>query len=167
MLCLVGGERCGRSEYYDCKQIKAKMLVGHTEPVLEGNLYNWRVRNIRNITINIGCSCVYREPVLWNEFSQGHKAAGSRHRSRERDDNLDGNSLPQPSPNLQLDLKKQLFLSYFFYFFYSTINSFYIFSLVSIYSVDELISRGQAVYTPPLSIVTFVKFIYKTTQHIT
>ena len=71
MLCLSGGERCGGSEYYDCKQMKAKMLVGHTEPVLEGNLYDWRVRNIRNITVNIGCSCVYREPVLWNQFIPG------------------------------------------------------------------------------------------------
>ena len=71
ILCLGGGERCGGSDYYDCKQIKAKMLVGHTEPVLEGDLYDWRVRNIRNITINIGCSCVYREPVFWNQFSPG------------------------------------------------------------------------------------------------
>ena len=43
-------------------QMKAKMLVAHTEPILVDNAYyDWRVRSVRNITINIGCSCVYRQ----------------------------------------------------------------------------------------------------------
>ena len=51
--------------------MKSKILVAHTEPVLAGDHYDWRVRNVRNITINIGCSCVYREPVLLNQFFPG------------------------------------------------------------------------------------------------
>ena len=64
ILCHNPGERCGGSNYYNCKQMKAKMLVGHTDR-------EWRVRTLRNITINIGCSCVYREPVLLDQFSPG------------------------------------------------------------------------------------------------
>ena len=52
--------------------MKAKMLVAHTEPILVDNAYyDWRVRSVRNITINIGCSCVYREPVLLNNIING------------------------------------------------------------------------------------------------
>jgi len=57
--------------YYSCKQMKAKMLVAHTEPVLVDDSYDWRVRAVRNITVNIGCSCVYRAPVLLDEFFPG------------------------------------------------------------------------------------------------
>ena len=64
ILCYNPGGRCGGSNYYNCKQMKAKMLVGHTDK-------EWRVRTLRNITINIGCSCVYREPVLLNQFIPG------------------------------------------------------------------------------------------------
>ena len=71
VLCHSPGETCGGSEYYNCKQMKAKMLVAHTEPVIAGDYYDWRVRNVRNITINIGCSCVYREPVLLQQFFPG------------------------------------------------------------------------------------------------
>ena len=63
VLCHNTGEKCGESNFYTCKQMKAKMLVAHTEPVLAGGQYDWRVRSVRNITINIGCSCVYREPL--------------------------------------------------------------------------------------------------------
>ena len=44
--------------------MKAKMLVGHADQEL-------KVRRLRNITINIGCSCVYREPVLLNTIING------------------------------------------------------------------------------------------------
>ena len=40
------------------------MLVGTTD-------LEWRVRMLRNITINIGCSCVYREPVILQQFMPG------------------------------------------------------------------------------------------------
>ena len=40
------------------------MLVGHADQEL-------KVRSLRNITINIGCSCVYREPVLLNHILNG------------------------------------------------------------------------------------------------
>ena len=40
------------------------MLVGHADHEL-------KVRSLRNITINIGCSCVYREPVLLNHIING------------------------------------------------------------------------------------------------
>ena len=32
--------------------MKSKILVAHTEPVLAGDHYDWRVRNVRNITIH-------------------------------------------------------------------------------------------------------------------
>ena len=64
ILCHNTGEHCGGSEYYNCKQMKAKMLVAHTER-------DWIVKSLRNITISIGCSCVYREPVLLNQFIPG------------------------------------------------------------------------------------------------
>ena len=44
--------------------MKAKMLVGHADQ-------EWKVRTLRNITINNGCSCVYREPVLLNNIING------------------------------------------------------------------------------------------------
>ena len=64
ILCHNPGEKCGGSNYYNCKQMKAKMLVGTTD-------LEWRVRTLRNITINIGCSCVYREPVILQQFMPG------------------------------------------------------------------------------------------------
>ena len=35
--------------YFDpvIAQMKAKMLVAHTEPVLVGDIYDWRVRSVR------------------------------------------------------------------------------------------------------------------------
>ena len=66
VLCHSTGEKCGESNFYACKQMKAKMLVAYTEPVLAGDQYDWRVRSVRNVTINIGCSCVYRQPLLLN-----------------------------------------------------------------------------------------------------
>ena len=48
--------------------MKAKMLVAYTGPVLAGENYDWRVRGVRNITIKIGCSCVYRQPLMLNFF---------------------------------------------------------------------------------------------------
>ena len=35
--------------YYSCKQMKAKMLVAHTEPVLVDDSYDWRVRAVRSV----------------------------------------------------------------------------------------------------------------------
>jgi len=71
VICHSAGERCGGSMYYSCKQMKSKMLVAHTEPVLVEDSYDWRVRAVRNITVNIGCSCVYRAPVLLDQFMPG------------------------------------------------------------------------------------------------
>ena len=64
ILCHEPGDTCGGSDFYNCKQMKAKMLVGHADQEL-------KVRSLRNITINIGCSCVYREPVLLNHIING------------------------------------------------------------------------------------------------
>ena len=64
ILCHAPGDTCGGSDFYNCKQMKAKMLVGHADHEL-------KVRSLRNITINIGCSCVYREPVLLNHIING------------------------------------------------------------------------------------------------
>jgi len=85
VICHSAGERCGGSMYYSCKQMKSKMLVAHTEPVLVEDSYDWRVRAVRNITVNIGCSCVYRAPVLLDQFVPGpqeKKRAFSRARPR-------------------------------------------------------------------------------------
>jgi len=57
--------------YFSCKQMKSKMLVAHTDPVLVEDSYDWRFRAVRNITVNIGCSCVYRAPVLLDQFLPG------------------------------------------------------------------------------------------------
>ena len=70
VLCHSPGEKCGGSDFYTCKQMKAKMLVSHTESVLVDDHYDWMVRSVRNVTINIGCGCVYMEPVL-NLFFPG------------------------------------------------------------------------------------------------
>ena len=69
VLCHNTGGTCGGSDFYACKQMRAKMMVAHTEPLVTGDHYDWRVRNVRNITVNIGCSCVYREPLMLNFFS--------------------------------------------------------------------------------------------------
>ncbi|XP_023335639.1 uncharacterized protein LOC111706923 [Eurytemora carolleeae] len=71
VLCHEAGETCGGSQYYSCKQMKAKMLVAHAEAVQYEDQVDWRLRAVRNITINIGCSCVYREPVLLHQFLPG------------------------------------------------------------------------------------------------
>ena len=68
VLCHNTGEKCRGLNFYVCKQMKAKMLVAYTKPVLAGENYNWRVRGVRNITIKIGCSCVYRQPLMLNFF---------------------------------------------------------------------------------------------------
>ena len=68
ILCATRGDKCGGSEFYTCKQMKTKMMVAHTEPVLVEDHYDWRVRTVRNVTINIGCSCVYRHHVLIHEL---------------------------------------------------------------------------------------------------
>ena len=54
ILCHSAGETCGGSEYFSCKQMKTRMMVAHTDQA------SWTVRTMRNITINTGCSCVYR-----------------------------------------------------------------------------------------------------------
>ena len=53
ILCHSAGETCGGSDYFSCKQMKARMMVAHTDQA-------WNLRNKRNITVNTGCSCVYR-----------------------------------------------------------------------------------------------------------
>ena len=66
VLCHNTEEKCGGSNFFICKQMKSKMLVAYTEPVLMGEDYDWRVRSVRNITIKIGCSCVYIKPFMLN-----------------------------------------------------------------------------------------------------
>ena len=50
--------------------MKAKILVGHTDTDIRKD---WKLKTKRNITINIGCSCVYREPILHDQFIPGPK----------------------------------------------------------------------------------------------
>ena len=52
IMCQNPQSQCGGNHAYQCRQIRSKMLVGYTEG---GN-----VVNLRNNTINIGCSCVRR-----------------------------------------------------------------------------------------------------------
>ena len=52
IMCQQPQSQCGGNHAYQCRQIRSKMLVGYTEG---GN-----VVNLRNNTINIGCSCVRR-----------------------------------------------------------------------------------------------------------
>merc|ERR1712018_859929 len=57
--------QCGGNHAYQCRQIRSKMLVGYTEG---GN-----VVNLRNNTINIGCSCVRRSSNTVVSFSPFNK----------------------------------------------------------------------------------------------
>merc|ERR1712226_1341683 len=52
IMCQQPQDVCGGNHAYQCGQIRSKMLVAYTEG---GN-----VVNLRNNTINIGCSCVRR-----------------------------------------------------------------------------------------------------------
>ena len=78
MVCTTSGEKCGGSDYYNCHQVKAKMLVATTEWVLAEGFYELRVKSERNITVNIGCSCAYVEPV----FMQGLFLPGPQEKKR-------------------------------------------------------------------------------------
>ena len=46
------------------------MLVGYAVAVPTDNAenYEWRVQNVRNITVKIGCSCIYHQPVMVDTF---------------------------------------------------------------------------------------------------
>ena len=64
VVCTTTGEKCGGSDFYSCHQMKAKMLVATTKIVLAEGFYELRVKSERNITVNIGCSCAYVQPVF-------------------------------------------------------------------------------------------------------
>ena len=64
MLCHANGEKCGGTELYACKQMKTNMTVAYTKMVEVGDHYDMMVWDMRNITINIGCSCVNMEHHL-------------------------------------------------------------------------------------------------------
>ena len=62
IMCQQPSEVCGGNHAYQCRQIRSKMLVGYTEG---GN-----VVNLRNNTVNIGCSCVRRSSNTVQHFLQ-------------------------------------------------------------------------------------------------
>ncbi|XP_023341914.1 uncharacterized protein LOC111711723 isoform X2 [Eurytemora carolleeae] len=78
ILCRSADTNCGGSHFYGCRQMKSKILVGYTEHY--GNEQFSRLRTMRNVTFNIGCSCVYRSPVFLENISSGpmEKRGGRR-----------------------------------------------------------------------------------------
>ena len=62
-----------------CRQMKNKMQVafmwdklGSKEVAME-DIPDWRVRTLRNMTINTGCSCTRMMPIMHKEFPAGPK----------------------------------------------------------------------------------------------
>ena len=88
VVCTTTGEKCGGSDFYSCHQMKAKMLVATTEMVLDEGFYELRVKSERNITVHIGCSCAYMEPV----FMQGLFLPGPQEKKRS---NFAANNVPE------------------------------------------------------------------------
>ena len=62
IMCQQPQDVCGGNHAYQCRQIRSKMLVAYTEG---GNLVN-----LRNNTVNIGCSCVRRSSNTVQHFLQ-------------------------------------------------------------------------------------------------
>jgi hypothetical protein len=52
-MCEKSGTKCNNSSFFMCRQEKSKMEVAYKKEI--GNTMEI---NLRNITVNIGCSCV-------------------------------------------------------------------------------------------------------------
>ena len=73
IICKQPDTQCGGNYAYQCRQIRSKILVGYTE---DENLMD-----LRNMTMNIGCSCVRRSSNMVSFLLPNHqlqKRASSR-----------------------------------------------------------------------------------------
>ena len=83
-MCQNSGESCGNSRYFACRQVKAKMQVSSVNTTaLQFSLhtcyqvtYGFKVSEdgiiqtdgeigARNISVNVGCSCSYFLPIMF------------------------------------------------------------------------------------------------------
>ena len=65
VMCLNAGQSCGGNPYFSCLQVKSRMQVAYGTIVSEGNHLDMVELTLRNITVNIGCSCSYVVPVMF------------------------------------------------------------------------------------------------------
>ena len=65
------GGSCSKSKLFSCKQDKARMEVAFTSSSSNEDGGELRIRSVRNITVNIGCSCVSSKIRLLKNMSKG------------------------------------------------------------------------------------------------
>ena len=65
------GSSCSKSKLFSCKQDKARMEVAFTSSSSYEDGGELRIRSVRNITVNIGCSCVSSKIRLLKNMSKG------------------------------------------------------------------------------------------------
>ena len=73
IICKQPDTQCGGNYAYQCRQIRSKILVGYTE--------GENLMDLRNMTMNIGCSCVRRSSNMVSFLMPNHqlqKRASSR-----------------------------------------------------------------------------------------
>ena len=70
VLCLSTRASCGGNPYFSCLQVKARMQVAYGSMVSTGNIENMGDLTLRNITVNIGCSCSYLVPVMFQNVEE-------------------------------------------------------------------------------------------------
>ena len=68
VVCDNPGNKCNNSPFFSCRQEKTKMEVAYRKTI-DGNLEV----NLRNITVNIGCSCVGEKLNIFNRMTAGPK----------------------------------------------------------------------------------------------
>ena len=68
VLCENPGNKCNNSPFFSCRQEKRKMEVAYRRTI-DNNLEV----NLRNITVNIGCSCVAEKLNIFNRLTAGPK----------------------------------------------------------------------------------------------
>ena len=68
VMCENSGTKCNNSPFFSCRQEKTKMEVAYRRTV-DNNLEV----NLRNITVNIGCSCVAEKLNIFNRITAGPK----------------------------------------------------------------------------------------------
>ena len=70
MVCDNPGTSCTKSRLFSCKQDKTRMEVVFLESRSESD-DDLQVRTVRNITVNVGCSCVTSKIRLFKHISRG------------------------------------------------------------------------------------------------
>ena len=66
VMCENQGTKCNNSPFFECHQEKRKMEVAYRRTI-DNNIEV----NLRNITVNIGCSCVVEKLNIFNRITSG------------------------------------------------------------------------------------------------